>query len=120
MLKLLEFDFTIEYKRGKENRVADALSRQICQLLAIYMATPTWVKEVTTSYISDDHVRSLLEQFLITPPATDLPYTLHARVLRYQGMIVVSNNTTLRQNLVTALHALAVGVILVQGQHTTD
>jgi hypothetical protein len=24
MLKLLEFDFTIEYKRGKENKVVDA------------------------------------------------------------------------------------------------
>jgi hypothetical protein len=109
MLKLLEFDFTIEYKRGKENRVADALSRQFCQLLAVSVATPTWVKEVTTSYISDDHVRPLLEQFLITPPATDSPYTLHAGVLRFQGRIVVGNNTTLRKNLFTALHASAIG-----------
>jgi hypothetical protein len=28
MLKLLEFDYTIEYKKGKENTVADALSRK--------------------------------------------------------------------------------------------
>jgi hypothetical protein len=28
MLKLLEFDYTIEYKQSKENFVADALSRK--------------------------------------------------------------------------------------------
>jgi hypothetical protein len=28
MLKLLEFNYTIEYKKGSENTVADALSRK--------------------------------------------------------------------------------------------
>ena len=28
LLKLLEYDYTIEYKKGKENTVADALSRR--------------------------------------------------------------------------------------------
>jgi hypothetical protein len=53
MLKLLEYDFTIEYKKGKENLVADALSRQFNKLLAISVAKPMWIKDILASYTSD-------------------------------------------------------------------
>jgi hypothetical protein len=33
MLKLLELDYKIEYKKGKENVVADALSRQFKSMI---------------------------------------------------------------------------------------
>jgi hypothetical protein len=81
MLKLLEFDFSIEYKRGAENKVADALSRQFCKLFAISAATPNWITEITDSYTQDTQIRSLLEQFLIEAPTADSPYSLKAGVL---------------------------------------
>jgi hypothetical protein len=43
MRKLLEFDYTIQYKKGKENLVADALSRKSNQLMAISQVTPIWI-----------------------------------------------------------------------------
>jgi hypothetical protein len=109
MLKLLEFDFSIEYKKGKENRVADALSRNFCKVLAISVVTPTWIQDITASYASDSHVRPLLEQLLISPPAVDSPYSVTAGVLRYKGQIVVGADTPLRQNLIQALHSSEVG-----------
>jgi hypothetical protein len=96
MLKLLEYDFTIEYKKGKENLVADALSRQFPKLLAISVAKPMWIKDILASYTNDAAVQRLLEQFLVSPPSADSPYSVHVGVLRYKGKLLVGNNTNLR------------------------
>jgi hypothetical protein len=59
MLKLLEFDYQIEYKKGSENSVADPLSRkmeqaEIPQCLAISAIVPKWKSKVLQSYDKDD------------------------------------------------------------------
>jgi hypothetical protein len=41
LMKPLEFNYIIEYKRGKENYVAGALSRQKHTLSTISIATPS-------------------------------------------------------------------------------
>jgi hypothetical protein len=41
LMKLLEFNYTIEYKKGVENMVADALSRRGNTAMAISSAVPT-------------------------------------------------------------------------------
>jgi hypothetical protein len=46
LMKLLEFNYTIEYKKGAENRVANALSRKEHSVLAISSAVPSWIAEV--------------------------------------------------------------------------
>ena len=51
MLKLLEFTYTIEYKKGKANRAADALFR-IPTLFAI-TAVPSCSEDIEKSYIQD-------------------------------------------------------------------
>jgi hypothetical protein len=109
MLKLLEYDFTIEYKKGKENLVADALSRQFNKLFAVSMTQPKWIQDILASYSTDTAVQPLLEQFLVSPPPADSPYSIQAGVLRYKGKLLVGSNTTLRQQLFTTLHSSAVG-----------
>jgi len=57
MSKLLGYDFINEYKRGKENRVADTLSRQFedssqegaVVLSLISFPTPSWLSELKAS-----------------------------------------------------------------------
>ena len=65
MLKLLEFDYSIEYTKGSENSAADALSRkhsntQEEQCLAILAAISTWMQDIEATYANDDKCTKLL------------------------------------------------------------
>nr|ADB85398.1 putative retrotransposon protein [Phyllostachys edulis] len=108
MLRLLEFDYTIEYKKGKENKVADALSRRGNSVMAISIAVPSWIEAVTNSYQNDANCKELMEQLTLAPNA-DSGYTLNAGVLRYKGRIYVGKDPELRLNIIHSLHMSAVG-----------
>lgn len=56
--KLLGYDFSIEYKRGREDRAADALSRQLeleegSSLAGITVLDPIWLQDLRASYKTD-------------------------------------------------------------------
>lgn len=58
MLKLLEHDYVIEYKKGRENKVADALSRKdnpvnLETCMAVAAAVPAWMADIEATYIND-------------------------------------------------------------------
>jgi hypothetical protein len=77
MLKLLEFNYTIEYKKGSENTIADALSRkyqpsnelspgvitEACT--AISTVISSWMTEVSASYVDDPACTKLIEELLV-------------------------------------------------------
>jgi hypothetical protein len=46
LMKLLYFNYSIEYKKGAENKVADALSRKEHNLYAISSAILAWTSEI--------------------------------------------------------------------------
>ena len=49
LIKLLGYNYRVEYKKGKENKVADALSRapHAQKLLTISSVIPAWIEQVT-------------------------------------------------------------------------
>jgi hypothetical protein len=60
LLKLLQFNYTIEYKKGKENKAADALGRRDNTLFPITAIQPSWTDSVEESYSQDPICQELL------------------------------------------------------------
>jgi hypothetical protein len=111
MMKLLEFDYSIENKKGSENSAVDALSRKgqpYDTCLAISYAIPTWIIDVEASYVNDDKCTQLLQELAINL-ASHPNYTLQAGLLHYNNRIVIATNTDLRQKLFQAFHSSSFG-----------
>ena len=101
MLKLLEFDFSIEYKQGKENLVADALSRKHMNVqedscLAISIGVPAWIEEVHKSYVDDEKYTIIIQELAIKPASVP-HYSMQSGVLRYKNRICIGSHTDLKE-----------------------
>jgi transposase InsO family protein len=108
LLKLLQFNYTIEYKKGKENKAADALSRRDSNLLSLTVIQPTWTESVEHSYIQDTQCQELLQKLCLSPTAHP-PITLNAGLLRYKGRIYIGKDAELRKQIMHSFHASVIG-----------
>lgn len=109
--RLLGLQYKIIYKKGCENRVADALSRKSSHSAschAISAVSPQWIQEVVTGYNSDTMAMDLVAKLSIDPNAVP-HFTLNGGVLRYNNRIWIGNNTSLQLKLLVACHSSALG-----------
>lgn len=63
----MDLQFKIMYNHGKENFVADALSRVVfvMNLTTITGVQPMWVQEVLNSYVTDPHTQAMLRKLAV-------------------------------------------------------
>jgi hypothetical protein len=108
LMKLVEFNYSIEYKKGKENKIADALSRVDHSLSVISSAIPTWVADIEASYHSDSTYTDLIQYLSVNCEAAP-HYTLHSGILRFKGKICISKDDTLKTNILASLHSSVIG-----------
>jgi hypothetical protein len=107
LLKLLEFDYKIEYKKGVENVAADALSRKEQSLFAISTATLAWIPDIEASY-QGDGFSPIIEQVLVNPTANP-NYSIHSSIVRFKGRIRIGQHSDLRDKIMSTLHSSAIG-----------
>jgi hypothetical protein len=92
--KLLGYDFMVEYKKWRDNKVADALSRkdeenlQEVSLSVISYPTLDWLSDLKSSYDQDPKILSLLKQ-IQEGTSTDNRYTMKEDILPYKKRLYV-------------------------------
>lgn len=93
LTKLLGLDYKIVYKQGRENRVADALSRtnhgDRHELEAVTVTVSPWVQTLQDSYSQDPDTQKLLQEFSMSSPSDH--YSLVKGLIYFKGRIWVGN-----------------------------
>jgi hypothetical protein len=110
MTRLMGLPFKIVYKKGRDNLVADALSRlpTLMQIQSCSELQPVWIQEVANSYVTDKQAQELLAQLAIASP-NEQGYSLHQGIIKHGSRIWVGENSAIRTKLIDAFHTGPLG-----------
>lgn len=109
--KLLGYDFSIEYKQGKENVVADALSRiSSGQLLHITLINVhiDFLNNIKAAWTAYPQCAKLISE-LQANPASHSKYTYVNNELRRRGKLVIGQSDDLKLLILKWLHDSPIG-----------
>ena len=104
---MLVYDYEIIYKKGKDNIVEDAVSRQHEEdnsLFALSLPVPYWIKEVCQEWLNHLTLSRLI-QHLQEAPNPPIGYTWQDNILRYKDCLVLSPLSALKPRLLNELHS---------------
>ncbi|KAD4584729.1 hypothetical protein E3N88_22330 [Mikania micrantha] len=107
--KLIGHDFDIHYKPGKENHVADALSRiPDPHLLTLSMPHFQWLHELRDYYTTTQEGLDLIRKFMESPDQYP-SQQLHDGLLYLDNKLYIPTIPSLRLNLLHEFHSSKVG-----------
>ncbi|XP_026453896.1 uncharacterized protein LOC113355284 [Papaver somniferum] len=110
IMKLMGLDYVIKYKKGMENKAADALSRlphdaSTCQVMAV--SQQQWHQDIIASYTEDSHAQQLISELLIPP--TNKLYSFTDGILSFKSRLYVGSHMKIRQTIIHSVHTSVVG-----------
>jgi hypothetical protein len=110
--KLLGLQYRICYRKGEENRAADALSRRLHddseQLATISTCQPSWLSEVRSSYESNPQATRWIQHLQQQPDAKGR-FTLRDGILYFRKRIWLGGAPQVQQLIMHAFHASKLG-----------
>ena len=110
--KMLGYDFEIVYKKGKENIVANALSRKDKKdealLCALSILQENWVVEAKEEWQNDVATSNLIQQIKSDPSSSD-KFCLKGDSLWYKECLYLCENSTLKHKILKELHESLIG-----------
>jgi Integrase zinc binding domain len=108
----LGLNYTIQYKKGVDNKAADTLSRKGAkegsEMLAVTELIPTWLSELKDSYLGDAWATQILNN-QDSSLQIKHPVSIHQEIIRYKRKIYVGSNQGWRGKIVQSLHDSSVG-----------
>ncbi|GKC91091.1 ty3-gypsy retrotransposon protein [Tanacetum coccineum] len=107
--KLLGYDFEIHYKPGKENRVADALSRiEESQLLSLSTPIFPWLQELRDYYSTTPEGREFVTR--VAQHVDALPdHHIHDGLVYIRDRLFIPDIPSLRLKLLNEFHSTTIG-----------
>ena len=109
LVKLMEFDFSIEYKQGHDNVVVDALSRVepvACKALMDHQVVSELVIKIKASWDSDHAIQRKISE-LQANSSFHKHYSWKDGELMRKGRLVVDRDDALRQDILLHFHVSA-------------
>jgi hypothetical protein len=110
MTKLIGLQYKFQYKKGVDNKLADALSRvgHFFAVQSVSVTQPQWVQEVINSYVVDPAAQQLLTELAVVNPNAK-GFSLSNGLIKKEGRIWVGANSGLQTKLITTFHSSPVG-----------
>lgn len=102
-----QYSFTLKYKTGESNKVADGLSRQ-SSLLAVISMQVAGIDELKTKYETDPYLKLILEKLKGPTSLDQLPYRLHEGCI-FKGNQLCTPKGSLREQIMLELHGNGLG-----------
>ena len=112
LVKLMGFQFTVEYRAGRTNKVADALSRvtykddAILQDISVLFSPD--VEAIRQEVLQDPALLKIIHQ-LEANPTTSSPFTFNQNQLLYKGRLVIPRKSTFINTVLSDFHNSPVG-----------
>jgi len=104
--KFIGFDFTIQYKPGKENIPADALSRSF--MMAVSSPIHSWMHKVIDRTQSDPQLAKIYQTCLQGTPLS-VGYSIQNGLLLFKGKIMLPNDPDLLHQIMEEFHSSKIG-----------